>query len=112
MKLPKAIRIGTQTYRVLERDRSDDAGLLDALAYTLVESNLIVLRTHLPADRKKALLFHEALHAVVYTYRREDTVETNGNFDEWEHYFIGLVKEPVLLMLRDNPELVEYLTGE
>ena len=112
MKLPSKLRIGAQTYKVEERPQATDGGLTDALAYTLVESNLIVLRKDLPEDRKRSLLIHESLHALVYSFNRQDRQDKNEDFDGWEHHFIGIVQEPLLMLLRDNPELVQYLTAD
>lgn len=111
MKLPKQIRVGSQYYRIVERAPEEDGMLGESYAYTLVESNLIVFRKDLPLDRKRSILIHELLHALIFTFSRTDRVEKNDNFDEWEHYFIGLVQEPLTLLIRDNPELVEFLTN-
>ena len=33
----------------------------------------------------------------------------NADYDEWEHYFIGIYENAILMILDDNPELVEWL---
>lgn len=108
-KLPKSVLIGAQRYRIIERNESEDGMLGEAYAYTLVESNLIVMRANLPLERKRSILIHEILHAIVFTYGRSDRVEKNESFDDWEHHFIVLIQEPWLVALRENPELVEFL---
>lgn len=112
MKLPSKVKVGAQVYKVIERTQGEDGGLADALAYTLVESNLIVMRKDLPEDRKKSVLIHEIMHALVYSFSRQDRQEKNEDFDAWEHYFIGIMQEPFLMVLRDNPDLVSYLTAD
>lgn len=113
MKLPKSVRIGSQAYRIVERDQSEDGGLQDSLAYTLTETNLIVFRKDLPVDRKRSILVHELLHAIIYCYARQDTEKiSNENFDDWEHFFIATFQEPLLSVMRENPDLMEFLLGE
>jgi hypothetical protein len=36
----------------------------------------------------------------------------SDDFETWEHYFIGVYEETLLIVLRDNPELLEYLTAD
>lgn len=110
MKIPSKIRVGSQNYRIVERSPDDDGLLGESYAYTLVESNLVVMRKDLPIDRKRSILIHELLHALIFTFSRTDRAEKNDTFPEWEHYFIGIIEEPLTLLLRDNPELVEFLT--
>lgn len=112
MKIPTKVRIGAQNYKVSERLQTEDGGLTDALAYTLVESNLIVVRKEMPEDRKRSILVHEIMHALIYSFTRQDRQEKNEDFDGWEHYFIGIMQEPLLMVLRDNPDLVAYLTAD
>jgi hypothetical protein len=61
---------------------------------------------------KRVTLFHELLHAIRVTFGGSFQPSKNTDYDDWEHYFIGLYEEPVVLMLRDNPELAAYLLGE
>lgn len=112
MKLPKDVLIGAQTYRIIERSETDDGMLGQSYAYTLIESNLIVMRRDLPLERKRSILIHELMHAVIFTFGRSDRVEKNESFDDWEHHFVTLTQEPFLLMLRQNPDLVEFLTDD
>lgn len=112
MRMPTTIKIGTQTYRLQLRSPKDDGGLTSSLAYTLVESNLIVLSNQLPIDRQRSVLIHELLHALIYSFTRQDTPEKLETFDDWEHHFIGIVQEPLTMLLRDNPQLIAYLTQD
>lgn len=110
MKMPEEVKIGSQIYKVIERSADIDGGLSDALAYTLVETNAIVVKAGLPKQRQQAVLMHEIIHAMIYTFTRQDRIEKNDNFDDWEHYFIGIVQEPLIMVMKDNPQLVKYLT--
>jgi len=110
MKLPKEIKVGSQNYKIVERSETSDGMLGEAYAYTLKAGNLIVMRSDMPIERKRSVLVHELLHALIFTYSRSERKENDSSFDEWEHYFIGILEEPFTLLLRDNPELVEFLT--
>lgn len=112
MKLPKEIHVGSQVYSIVERTPDTDGMLGESYAYTLAESNLIVIRRDQPYARKRVILIHELLHALIFTFGRNDRVEKNENYDDWEHYFITLTEEPFVMLLRDNPDLVEFLLGE
>ena len=108
MKLPEKVKIGSQLYTLSEREANYDTGLSDALAYTLPEVNLIVLRKDLPLERKQAIAMHEILHAIIYTFTRQDRIEKNESFEEWEHYFIGIIQEPMSMFIKDNPEFMKW----
>ncbi len=108
---PATIKIGSQTYRIERRAPKEDGGLSTALAYTLVESNLIVISNQLPTDRARSILIHELLHALIYSFTRQDTPDKLESFDDWEHHFIGIVQEPLTMLIRDNPGLIEWLTA-
>ncbi len=110
LKMPNKVKIGTQIFQLVERETNYDAGLADTIGYTLPEVNLIVVRNDLPLQRKQAIILHEILHAMIYTFTRQDRIEKNDNFDDWEHYFIGIVQEPMIMLLKDNPKLLAWLT--
>ncbi len=110
--LPTAVTVGSQVYRIVERTPGEDGGLSDSHAYTLNASNLICLSVELPLARKRSFLMHELLHAMIFTFSQSERNDKSENHDEWEHYFIGLVQEPIVMLLRDNPDLLEYLTTD
>jgi len=109
--IPTRIKIGTQTYRIQQRAPKDDGGLGNAVAYTLVESNLIVISNQLPTDRQRSVLIHEIIHALIYSFTRQDTPDKLESFDDWEHHFIGIIQEPLTMLIRDNPDLIAWLTA-
>jgi hypothetical protein len=49
---------------------------------------------------------------MIFTFSQSERNDKSENHDEWEHYFIGLVQEPLVMLLRDNPDLLEYLTND
>lgn len=113
MPLPKEVVLGTQTWEVVERNRNKDGMLSEEnYGYTLHKENLIVIDSAIAESRKKQTLFHELLHALRFTYGNPATPKKGDDTDVWEHYFIGIYEEGIILMFRDNPHLVEYLMGK
>ncbi len=108
MKLPKSVKIGTQVWEITEQKRKHSVSN-DHFGFTSVGNNTIVIDLEQAPSMKRVTLFHELLHAIKVTFGGSYQPGKGTAFDEWEHYFIGLYEEPVVLMLRDNPELVEFL---
>lgn len=110
MPVPKSIKIGVQYFSVVERDKHDDGMLNDgAYGYTLDDKNLIVLDRGMPESKKKVTLFHEILHAARMAWENQTKPGKGASFEDWEHYFIGVWETTMILVLRDNPELVKWL---
>lgn len=113
MKLPKTVKIGTQTWTITERARKSDASLFeDSYGYTLDKDNQIVIDANLPESRKRTTLLHELLHALRFTYGGATIPGKGTTFGEWEHYFIALYEEPLISVLHENPDLVEFLLAK
>lgn len=112
MPLPKKIKVGSQVYAVYERTASEDAGLAEAHAYTYTEGNFIVVNKNLNPQLQRRYLMHEVLHALIFVFGQTDKsdkderTDTNENL---EHWFIYLIQEPLVLLLRDNPALTNFL---
>ena len=110
IKIPGTVLIGTQRFDISLRDPKQDGMLNDSsLGYTLGTDNLIVIDKTLSAYKQRSTLLHEILHAIYSVFDNTAKPTKKDDFDTWEHYFIGLYEEPLLLVLRDNPDLVEYL---
>jgi hypothetical protein len=109
-KLPARIKIGTQTWEIVERTKNFD-GMLDegSYGYTLSRENLIVIDATAATSRKRQTLLHEILHAIKFSFGNPVTPKKTDEADIWEHYYIAMYEEGVLLVLRDNPEVLEYL---
>lgn len=110
ISIPKKIKIGPQSWTVVERERATD-GLLDdgSYGYTLPNANLIVLDANIPHSKKRSVMLHEILHAVRLQYDPTQKPSREADLDEWEHFFIGVWDNGLLGVLRDNPKLVEWL---
>lgn len=113
MKAPSKIRVGSQIFKVVERPRQED-GMLndDTYGYTLDMENLIVIDASIAPSRKRLTLFHELMHATRMVYDTSIVPKKNDPMETWEHFFIGIWEESLLVLLRDNPELVAYLLSE
>jgi hypothetical protein len=108
MKLPKSVKIGTQVWEITEQKRKHSVSN-DHFGFTSSTNNTIVLDSEQVSSMKRVTLFHELLHAIKITFGGSYQPGKGTSFDEFEHYFIGLYEEPVILMLQDNPELLEFL---
>jgi hypothetical protein len=110
IKIPSSVLIGTQLFEVSLRDPKQDGMLNESnLGYTLGTDNLIVIDKTLSSYKQRTTLMHEILHAIYSVFDNTSKPSKKDDFEVWEHYFIGLYEEPLLLVFRDNPDLVEYL---
>lgn len=80
--------------------------------YTLDSENLIVIDSNLGISKQRTTVFHEVLHAVRMVYDTSIKPKKSDDFEVWEHYFIGIYEEGVLLVLNNNPDLLAYLTED
>lgn len=109
---PKKIKIGPQTFSVEFRDPKKDGMLNDGnVGYTLDAGNLIVISNDISLSKQQVTLMHEILHAMRMIFEN-GMPKKNASYDKWEHYFIGVYENSLLMMFRDNPELMEWLTNE
>ena len=107
------IKIGPQNYLLEERSKGEDGMLNDGnYAYTLDTGNLIVLDKDIATSKKQVTVLHEILHAIRFNSDGMIKPRKKDDFDVWEHYFIGLYENNLLGVLKDNPDLVEWLLSE
>lgn len=114
-KLPSKIKVGSQTYAIYERHISEDAALSDSHAYTYTEGNFIVVNKDLNPQLQRRYLMHEVLHALMFVFGQNDRADKDERTDtneNLEHWFIYLIQEPLVMLLRDNPDLVDFLLSE
>lgn len=110
MATPKSVKIGTQVFDIVEKRRKDDATLHEGnYGYTLDEANLIVIDADIHHTKKQVTLLHEIMHAARMTFDNEAKPSSKATFEEWEHYFIGVWENSLLMVLRDNPEIIKWL---
>jgi hypothetical protein len=109
---PKSIKIGPQEFKVEYRNPKDDGMLNDnSYGYTLDQGNLIVIASDISESKQKVTLVHEALHAARMIFEGTTIPGKKSNYDKWEHHFISIFENAFLMMVQDNPDLVEWLRG-
>ncbi len=107
---PKLVKIGAQVFTIEERTKKDDAMLQEGnYGYTLDETNLIVIDKDIHPTKKQVTLLHEIMHAARMTFDYEPKPTGKSSFEDWEHFFIGIWENSLLMILRDNPEIVKWL---
>lgn len=109
--IPKSVKIGTQVFTIEERDPKKDGMLNDgSYGYTLDSKNLIVIDSTIHLSKKQVTLYHEIMHAArMANEGAGGRPGKNATFEDWEHHFIGIWENSMLLVLQDNPKLVEWL---
>jgi hypothetical protein len=106
---PSKVKIGPQAFTI-EYHNPDKDGMLNdgAYGYTLDASNLIVIADGLPKTKEKITVVHEILHACRMVF--ENGMPGKGaDYSDWEHFFIGVYENSLVMLINDNPELVEWL---
>lgn len=113
MATPKKVRIAGQIFSIVERDPKED-GMLndDTYGYTLDQGNLIVIDKTMALGKKQQTVVHEVLHAIRMVHDGIKKPGKKDSYETWEHHFIGIFEASMLLLLKDNPELIEWLSGE
>jgi Zn-dependent peptidase ImmA (M78 family) len=110
--MPKQVKIGIQVFDIVERKRKEDGMLNDGnYGYTLDDRNLIVVAADMHVSKKQVTLLHEIMHAARMVWESPTKPKKNAEFEDWEHYFIGVWETSLLLVLRDNPDVVSWLLG-
>jgi hypothetical protein len=110
LTMPKSIKIGSQVWEITEQKRKHNAEFLDGTyGYTIDKDNTIVLDSEMANSIRRVTLLHEILHAVRFVFGGSFRPSKATSYEEWEHYFIGLYEEPLLMVLRDNPELLAFI---
>lgn len=108
--VPKSVKIGVQVFDIIERTQKEDGMLNEgSYGYTLDTQNVIVLDSQLHITKKKVTVLHEVLHAARMVFDNSVKPKKTDDFEAWEHYFIGIWENSLILVLRENPELLEWL---
>jgi len=112
MQIPSEVKIGTQVYQIVLRKRDDDGMLNDGnYGYTLDTQNLIVIDKSLPSTKQRTTLVHELMHAFSFVFERSTRPTKRDDYETWEHHFISIYEETWIMVLKDNPKLLAYLTA-
>lgn len=113
MKMPNKIKIGSQMWEIVEQKRKHSSEFLDGTyGYTIDKDNTIVLDAEMSNSIRRVTLLHELLHAIRFVFGGSYKPPKTTTYDEWEHYWIGLYEEPLLIVLRDNPDVLVFLLAD
>jgi len=116
--LPSTIQIGSVTYTVtIDPDEwmryeheNPERGFYGRTNHTRA---LILIDPESSADVARQTLWHEVMHALCETTMGSPDWRGLGKEkSDREEAVVRAFESPTLLVLRDNPELVAYLTGE
>jgi Mlc titration factor MtfA (ptsG expression regulator) len=109
---PKSVKLGPQTYDIEYRDTSTDGMLNDgSQGYTLDQGNLIVVANDISMSKQKIVVMHEILHAMRMIFEN-GLPEKDSDYEKWEHFFIGVYENALVMFMRDNPEILDWLITE
>lgn len=116
--LPDFVKIGQRDYSIITSSEDRDATLSSAHAYTMLNHDTVVINDNLSAGKLRSTLLHELLHAVGIVagnpeakVPKQEKEEAYSDYaDRWEHYFLYLLSEPIVELLRDNPKLIAFFT--
>lgn len=109
---PSKVRIGPQVFDIEFRDPKSDGMLNDGnIGYTLDQGNLIVVSSEISLSKQKVTLMHEILHAMRMIFEN-GMPGKKADYEEWEHYFIGVYENSLLMMIRDNLELMDWFKND
>lgn len=90
---------------------ADDPLLAEGnLGYTQDSRNIIVIDQDQSESKKKVTVWHELMHAARMTFDADDAKKLD--YEGWEHHFIGVWENSLLMILRDNPKLTEWLLND
>lgn len=107
------IKVGPEYFVAEFRDPASDGMLNDGnYGYTLDLGNLIVVSSTISKSKQRVTLMHEILHAARMILEGPTLPKSKAKYEDWEHHFIGIYENAFIMLLQDNPELVEWLREE
>ena len=98
--MPASVKVGPHVYTVLRKPKSAMPKDLGSCDSTTLQ---IWVRQRLKRTKAAEILIHECLHASLHSV-------SNGGSQNDEESFVEALSPVLLLVLKENPELVEYLT--
>jgi Zn-dependent peptidase ImmA (M78 family) len=114
---PSSVRIGPQTYKIEFRDPAKDGMLNDGnYGYTLEAGNLIVVSKTIDISKQRITLMHEILHACKAVFEgyapKKESESKDTDIEDIEHALIAIYENSLIMIFKDNPELIEWLSEE
>lgn len=99
-KMPTEIKVGCHVYSVLRKTKQQ---MPDCLGECDFDNLQISVRKSLRLSKAQETILHETLHACTDPSLKEGKAR--------EEDFVNTVSPVLLQVLKDNPELVKYLTA-
>lgn len=110
MSTPTSVRVGPYTYvvkvdadRIKELEKESNTDLYGITTHGHLE---IALQPDVADMVLRETLLHEVLHAVLFNTGISDRMT-----DKAEEHLVRALSPALFSLLRENPELVRYLTG-
>ena len=110
MSTPTSVRVGPYTYtikvdaeRIKELEKESDTDLFGMTTHGHLE---IVLQPDVADTVLRETMLHEVLHAVLFNTGLSDRMT-----DKAEEHLVRALSPALFALLRENPDLVRYLTG-
>jgi hypothetical protein len=110
MSTPTSVRVGPYTYvvkvdadRIKELEKESESDLYGITTHGILE---IVLQPAVADMVMRETLLHEVLHAILFNTGLSDRMT-----DKAEEHLVRALSPALFALLRDNPNLVQYLTG-
>ena len=109
-KIPSKVKIGPQVFDIVQRNKNEDATLNDgSYGYTIDDGNIIVIDSAISVTKKQVTLLHEIMHCVRLINDAFPKPTKEDDFEAWEHFFIAMWESNLLMVLKDNVELTDWL---
>jgi hypothetical protein len=106
---PKVVRIGVQDFEIIELDPKLDPILTEGnYGYTQDPRNIIVIDRTMHESKKRVTVWHEVMHAARFVFENERP-KNKTEYEDWEHHFISVWENSLLMIMKDNPKLLLWL---
>ena len=113
MPVPSDVKIGPQNFKIEFRDPAKDGMLNDGShGYTLEAGNLIVVSSAIDISKQRVTLMHEILHACKYVFDTFASKRDITDPEDIEHFYISIYENAMLMVIQDNPDIIEGLTED
>jgi hypothetical protein len=112
LQLPKSVKIGPQTFQIEFRNPKTDGMLNDSsYGYTLDQGNLIVVSSEISPSKQRVTVMHEIMHAARMIFEGTSIPKPKAEYEVWEHHFVSIFENAMLVIIQDNPELIDWLSS-
>lgn len=113
--MPKTVKIGAAVYTFDNSEENWHSRVInghvtiDTWGETDHKLNQVHIRAGQSLSQEQHTVIHEVLH-LIWFYSLSDSVMGQVPHEDKEEYMVGALEPFMLMVLRDNPDLLEYLT--